>query len=95
MSAPANKRFKPADGVLSQDVNGELVLLHLDGETYYGLNEVGARAWQLLGNGVSETELVDALLGEYEVSAQRLRADVRALLDELLEKRLVTAAPVA
>ena len=32
--------------VLSQEVNGETVLLDLEGESYFGLNEVGTRVWQ-------------------------------------------------
>ncbi len=31
--------------VLSQEVNGETVLLDLQGEGYFGLNAVGTRSW--------------------------------------------------
>ena len=33
--------------VLTQTTDGELVLLHLDRGTYFALNEVGARIWEL------------------------------------------------
>lgn len=36
--------------VLSQEVNGETVLLDLQGEGYFGLTAVGTRIWQLLKN---------------------------------------------
>jgi len=36
-------RFKISDEVLSQQVNGEAVLLDLEGKSCFGLNEVGTR----------------------------------------------------
>ena len=85
-------RFEISSEVLSQEVNGETVLLDLDGESYFGLNEVGTHVWQLLQAGESVRGLLDSLAGEYEASEERIESDVRALLVKLTESGLVKLA---
>ena len=41
-------RFQISDDVLVQAVGGELVILDLNQEKYFGLDPVGARIWALL-----------------------------------------------
>ena len=48
MKLQPNDRFSISKEVLSQELNGETVLLDLQGESYFGLNEVGTRIWQLI-----------------------------------------------
>jgi hypothetical protein len=81
--------FAATKDVLHQEVSGEVVLLDLASEQYFGLDEVGARIWKLLGEGLPVADIVDTLLGEYEVERARLEADVRALLTELLDAGLI------
>ena len=69
-----------------------MVLLDLEGESYFGLNEVGARIWQLLQERLDPDALMFALEQEYEVERGELESDVGHLLDQLLEARLVQAA---
>ena len=81
--------FKISEEVLSQEVNGETVLLDLEGESYFGLNEVGTRIWQLLNASNTVGQTLDVLVDEYDVERELLEADVEALLDKLLEAGLV------
>jgi hypothetical protein len=75
--------------VLFQEVSGETVLLDLDSEQYFGLDAVGTRVWQLIGEGASADAVVDTLLGEYEVERETLAADVDELLARLAEAGLI------
>lgn len=75
--------------VLSQELAGESVLLDLASESYFGLDAVGTRIWQLLQGGADESGLVDALLDEYEVEREVLERDVAELLDRLAEAGLI------
>ncbi len=70
-------------------VNGETVLLNLDGENYFGLNEVGTRVWQLLQSEHTLASLVENLLSEYVVNREQLESDVDALLSELSKDGLI------
>ena len=76
--------------VLSQEVAGETVLLDLASESYFGLDEVGTRIWQLLQEGAGREQLIDTLLVEYEVERAELERDVGKLLDGLADAGLVT-----
>ena len=82
-------RFKISPDVLSQEVLGETVLLDLSGETYFGLNEVGTRVWQLLKQDHGFGDMLDVLQSEFEVSREQLEADVAALLAQLEEEGIV------
>lgn len=75
--------------VLSQELAGETVLLDLASESYFGLDAVGTRIWQLLKDGVDEAVLVDTLLDEYEVEREVLERDVADLLGRLAEAGLI------
>ena len=75
--------------VLFQEVSGEMVLLDLSSESYFGLDAVGARIWGLLESGSTVGEVLDTLMGEYEVERETLEVDVGELLDRLLKAGLI------
>lgn len=74
---------------MAQDLAGESVLLNLQTEEYYGLDDVGTRIWQTLTEKDSIQTAIDALLLEYKVEAEQLRQDVDNLIAELLANGLV------
>ena len=82
-------------GVLSADVNGEVVLLDASSGTYYGLNEVGARVWTLLGEKMSLGDVRDRLVQEFEVDPQTAWVDLIGLVGDLSGAALVGASPEA
>ena len=75
--------------VLFQEVSGEIVLLDLASESYFGLDEIGARIWALLNEEKTVGQIVEILLEEYEVDRARLEGDVSELLENLLEAGLI------
>ena len=79
-----------SEDVLSQEVAGEAVLLDLASENYFGLDEVGTRVWQMLKTGKGPEVIVESLLADYEVSREKLEADVADLLDQLEGAGLIT-----
>jgi len=89
MQIEKHKRLMPSEQVLFQEVNGEAVLLDLNSESYFGLDQVGTRIWAMLNEGVEVSEMVDLLLEEYEVDRVTLEKDVDELLANLLEAGLV------
>lgn len=54
-----------------------------------GLNEVGARIWELLPDAPDEEALVRTLLEEYDVEEPQLRADVKEFLGKLREAHIL------
>ncbi|MDF0667899.1 MAG: PqqD family protein [Nitrospira sp.] len=79
-----------AHNVVFRELAGESVLLNLETGTYFGLDAVGTRIWNLIAEQGSTSSAIDTLLAEYDVDAPRLEKDVTALIDQLLAKRLLT-----
>ncbi|HYJ80995.1 MAG TPA: PqqD family protein [Longimicrobiaceae bacterium] len=75
---------------LSSSVGIETVILHFTAGTYFGLNEVGTRIWQLVQNRRSVREIRDTLLEEYDVDEERCDRALFSLLDSLAEHGLIT-----
>lgn len=75
--------------VIAQDLAGESVLLDLETEQYFGLDDVGTRIWQTLTEKDSIQSAIAALLEEYDVEPEQLQQDVKNLIQELLANGLV------
>lgn len=74
---------------ISCDLDGEVAILDMQSGTYYGLNAVGTRIWQLLQEPRMAYEVREALLEEYEVEPEACERDVFALLQTLADKGLI------
>ena len=83
--------FRPAEHVVAKLVGRELVLLDYKGEVYYALDPIGARIWELFGTGRSLGEIIDTLLGEYDVAREALAMDVEKLVADLQHSGLIVA----
>ncbi|MGB5136193.1 MAG: PqqD family protein [Prochlorococcaceae cyanobacterium] len=81
----------PAE-VMDRRVGEETVILHLATGTYYGLDPVGARIWELIAAEHSLADVRDRMLQEYAVEAERLEQDLLKLAAELLANGLVVVA---
>jgi hypothetical protein len=92
VSDDRTRRVRVAPGVLSREVHGEAVLLHLDSGEYFGLDEVATRMWQLLAEFGDVLRVESAICEEYDVDPEAAARDVTAFVGQLLEKRLLEFA---
>lgn len=88
MSLP--DRVNIAAGVVTRRLGDELVLLDLASGTYFGLNLVGARVWELLKSGCTPPEVLGHLVGEFDVDAKTLEQDLGELLNNLAANSLIS-----
>lgn len=72
----------------------EGVLLHLDTQYYYSLNETGLLIWRGITKGMSLGEVARALEAEYEIDADGAWQQVSDFASLLREKKLL-ADPAA
>lgn len=89
MTIDFTRRVAVPDSVLVRRLDDESVILDLETESYYGLDDVAAAMWSHLVAAESIEAACEALLAEYDVEPERLRADLAALLEQLVEKGLV------
>ena len=76
--------------VLTQEVGGETVILDLKSESYFGLDEVGTRIWQLLQEQKDIQTITATMLNEYEVEEEQLEKDIQNLLTQLNKAGIVS-----
>lgn len=77
------------DGVMIRELAGESVLLNLETESYFGLDEIGTRMWSALIESESIEAACERLRAEYEVEPEKLREDVEDFVHALSESGLI------
>lgn len=87
-----SKKVLFADTLFAQEVDGEMVLLDMNSENYFGLDSVASDIWKLLQEGKTIQETYDALLEMYDVEPETLKRDLESFLKALLDNKLATLA---
>src|SRR5690349_16819041 len=82
-------RVASAKHVATCDLLGEAVILNVRSGVYYGLDPVGARIWNLIGEPTRIADLIDNLLRQYAVDRARCEKEVLQLLERLLSEGLI------
>jgi Coenzyme PQQ synthesis protein D (PqqD) len=93
MSQSFLRRVVVPENVLVRELSGEAVLLNLDSEMYFGLDEIGYRVWTVVTASDSIGAAYEQLLSEYEVEPEQLRESLDALIGECTEHGLLELAP--
>lgn len=89
MQISFSDRVRIPDDVLISHLQEEAVILNLDSERYYGLDDVGTRILSILTNSESIEAAYQSLIAEYDVDHQVLRQDLLALVENLLQQGIV------
>lgn len=76
-------------GLMTADMNGSAVMMDIMSGKYYNLGEVGGRIWELLEDPTDLGTLIGKLTAEYDVSADRCRADTLPFLEKLISQGLL------
>jgi len=84
------QKIEISSEVLTQEVGGETVILDLKSESYFGLDEVGTRIWQLLQEQEDIQTITATMLKEYDVKEEQLEKDIQNLLTQLDKAGIIT-----
>jgi hypothetical protein len=84
-----NQKLSISENALSQEVNGEIVILHFESESYYTLDAVGTKFWQLFTDTEDVEAVIQQLVQIYTVDETALRGDVTKFVEELVEEGLL------
>jgi Coenzyme PQQ synthesis protein D (PqqD) len=79
--------------VLVRVLDKESVLLNIETERYFGLDETGTRMWQLVTAAPKIEVAYQQLLDEYDVQPELLRENLTDLLGRLVENGLLQVVP--
>lgn len=89
MQISFSDRVRLPDDVLISQLQEESVILNLDSERYFGLDDVGTRFLSVLTASESIEAAYQALLEEYDVDREVLREDLVALIENLSQQGII------
>lgn len=89
MQISFSDRVRVPDGVLISRLQEESVVLNLESERYFGLDDVSTRVLSVLTSADSIEAAYASLLAEYDVDGQVLRQDLLALVESLLQQGII------
>ena len=84
-----NQKLSISENALSQEVNGEIIILNFESESYYTLDTVGTKFWQLFTDSQDVEAVIQQLVEFYTVDEVALRRDVTKFVEELVEEGLL------
>ena len=83
---------RPHPDVITQELEGELVLVHMETNRIFALNATGARFWELLESGLDARGIRETLEREFDVDPQQLESEMEGLVAALAAEGLVEHA---
>lgn len=83
--------YERTAALLEAELGDELVGLEPDAGVCYGFNDVAKRVWQLLEQPQSFEAVRTVLLDEYDVAPGKCETELRELLADFLDKKLITS----
>ncbi|NIG55367.1 PqqD family protein [Chitinophaga sp. Cy-1792] len=84
-----DKKIHISENTIVREMGTGVVILNLNTERFYELNEIGKRFWELIAENNGYMAAVEILQNEYEVSTERLQDDLTRLIDDLSKAALV------
>ena len=82
-------RLRPSPDVVSRRLDGAGVLIHLQTNRIFELNETGIRIWELLTDGRDRAAVVSHLVEEFDVDAARAERELSDLLHRFQREGLI------
>jgi len=92
MAISFTDRVRVPDDVLISNLQEESVILNLDSERYYGLDDVGTRFLSVLNTSDSIEAAYKTLRNEYDVDSDVLRQDLLELIESLIKQGILIRA---
>jgi Coenzyme PQQ synthesis protein D (PqqD) len=91
-SISLNSTIVQSPGNIVSDMDGEKVMLSVKNGKYYNLGEIGGAIWEQLEKPILITDLVAALMSEYDVNQTDCEEQVLSFLNLLARENLILSS---
>lgn len=82
-------KYQISPEVLFSKIDDEVIIMSIEADSYFGLDPVGSRIWELLEQPATMDELVSQLVQEYDVSEAECRQDAQDFVTEMVARGLI------
>jgi len=86
-------RYVRKEQTVAAEIDGDLVMMSLEKNAYFGLDAIGRAIYEKLDRSQSVDEICQCLAKDFDVSIEQCREDVLEFLNELLLNGLVDTVP--
>ncbi|MBF0544362.1 MAG: PqqD family protein [Candidatus Riflebacteria bacterium] len=75
--------------LISDQLDGDTVMMSMERGKYFGLDKVGTRIWELLAKPRKISELIEILLDEFEGTRETITNDLFRFLAHLEKEKML------
>ena len=76
-------------GLIIQKLDKETVIFDAEESVLYTLNETAAEIFKMIKKGLKEEEIVERMVKKYDVRKERVKKDVKELVEELKKRKIL------
>ncbi len=87
-----DSRIQRSSEPMQAELDNELVMMSVERGSYYGLDPVGSKIWELLEEPMTVRELIDKLLEIYEVDPATCEKETLEFLASMEKEQLLEKA---
>ena len=92
MTEDSIRKPRRRERVLATRVDDQVALFDVEVGSYYGLDQVGGRVWELCDGSRELSDLVAVIGDEYDAPLDVVASDLKELLDDLASENLIVDA---
>ncbi len=81
--------IKRIDDIVASEIDGETVMMSIDQGKYYGLDLIGSQIWEFIKEPIKVSELIDALVEQFDVDWATCQKDVLHFLNKLKDEKIL------
>ncbi len=78
-----------ADTVIMQKIDGQMVLLDMESEKYFGLDDTATAIWEAIQENKNLNQVLKTMINSYDVEEKTLEKNIVDFVGSLNEKGLV------
>lgn len=71
------------------EIDGEVVMMNIETGAYASMNDTGKAIWNLLEQPVSIDAVIEALVREYNISAEQCAKDITPFIEKMIAQKIV------
>jgi Coenzyme PQQ synthesis protein D (PqqD) len=75
--------------VIYENIDGELILVHMEKGAYYTTDEVGSALWDLIDSRCTVSEMCESLAAQFEAGPEEIEAATSSFIELLIAEELI------
>lgn len=78
-----------SEDYLSNEIDGEIVMMNIETGAYVSLNPTGKSIWDLLNEPTSIDVIINSLIEEYNISKEACENDIKPFIQKLIDQKII------